>query len=230
VLTVTDMQMLVIGAAAALAVSTTVPRFLWSRPRPSGVQGVPPPVPAAPHVPVLSASPPSGASATASESLSEAPETPVKLLTRPAPTGARMYVNAPEQVHEFLDHMTRNGFARGANCDDPEAGRATSEEWFESYCQWAARLGIAVLPDCLFLANLAKHPRIKRSRPRAKDPMTGRCLKNEQGKEVKVTAYTLFERAPVEAVMRDPVTGRAKKVLVAPDDVRVVQRQLKRAA
>lgn len=146
------------------------------------------------------------------------------------PVKARMFVNAPEQVREFLGYMTRNGFARPASSDDPEAGRATAAEWFGSYRDWAATVGLVTLPETLFLANLAKHPRMSRSRVRLKCPHSGRVLKSPNGIDLRVTAYTLLAEAPVEAVTVNPVTGRRQRILVQPAEVRGLHRQMKRAA
>jgi len=238
--------------ALGTLLATESAHLLWSR----RTTLRPPRVPAGPAG-VQAAHRGPGLDATAVPGWSVTPETPAitaandaKLGSQPAPSAepisdrtsepisdraprravrALIYVNAPEQVREFLAHMTGEGYARPPVPRDPRQGSYSHEVWWGEYLRWAEARCLVTLTEGTFKANIKTHPCIAVSRDRVKD-RHGRVVRTPGGSPLRTTNYTLHELAPVEAVTTDPVTGRRRKILVPPHEVKGVQRQLKRAA
>ncbi|PPD06285.1 MAG: hypothetical protein CTY28_14460 [Hyphomicrobium sp.] len=214
--------------ALGTLLATEATRFLWSRrtARSSpGVLALQTRVPTAAHGTPVDESADAGRFA-ASEMAIEAPKPdPSQDLSPARRLRATIYINAPEQVREFLDHMTAEGYARPPQPRDPRQGTYSHEIWWSEYLNWAATRSIAPLAADTFKANIKKHPRIRAARGERLKDRHGRVVRTPGGSPVRPTTYTLFEIAPVEAVTTDPVTGRRKTILVQPHEVQGVKRR-----
>jgi hypothetical protein len=157
-----------------------------------------------------------GASVAHSATAPVAPAPPARPVQR-----ARMTVNAPEQIRDFLAWMTAEGYARPLEPLRPDQGRYTAAVWWTTYLGWCEEHGILPLAEPLFLGALGRHPRIQKSRDRVKDQSTGRVVKNAAGTPLRESHYTLHELALVDAYTEDAVTGRRRKLRVAAGEVTV---------
>lgn len=222
--------------ALGTLLATEATRFLWSRwsiRSSPGVLALQARVPTAAHGMAVDESADAGRSAASEMAPETAVEQPVPAASQdlaPDPSPARrlratIYINAPEQVREFLEHMTAEGYARPPQPRDPRQGTYSHEIWWSEYLNWAATRSIAPLAADTFKANIKKHPRIRAARGERLKDRHGRVVLTPGGSPVRPTTYTLFEIAPVEAVTTDPVTGRRKTILVQPHEVQGVKRK-----
>jgi len=130
---------------------------------------------------------------------------------------ARVWLRPADHISELIAHLVAEGYGRPAGCSELARGRYSSRVWMVEYHAWARRVGVAVLPESVFLTLLGKHPLIAKSRDRVKDPATGSVLKNSNGTPLREANYTLLEAAPQLVTVRSTETGRRKTIVKAQD-------------
>jgi hypothetical protein len=98
-----------------------------------------------------------------------------------------------------------------------------SDKWvITNYQAWCAHWNVVPIPHSILLANIAKHPQVRRSRDRLLDD-NGRALRNEKGTPLRGMFYTfavkhaakpppkLPGRVPVtDLVPHDPLLSRPR--------------------
>lgn len=232
-----DMVSIGLGALGTLGATWSISAVMASLRPPrvrDGLPGVRPPC--AGVLPVLVASPAidrdadDGSGVDESENLDGGGVVEIAPVASPAEQAAtarglaqraRMTVNAPEQIRDFIGYMIAEGYARPLVPLRPDQGRYTDAVWWQTYLAWTADAGVVPLSENIFLGALGKHPHIVRSRDRVKDMATGRVVKNAHGTPLRSTHYTLHERPLVDASSVDPVTGRRRHLRVAAGEVAV---------
>lgn len=118
---------------------------------------------------------------------------------RPAPpANARVFIASKDQIREFLAFET----AHHRRPDGSVRILREAPEWASAYRRWAVIHAVAQMPEATFLNLLGKSAGITKSRPRIKDPQTGRVLRNEAGTPLRASVYAMVDDAPAEAKPR----------------------------
>lgn len=123
----------------------------------------------------------------------------VSASPRPAPPAtARVFIASKDQIREFLAFET----AHHRRPDGSVRILREAPEWASAYRRWAVIHAVAQMPEATFLNLLGKSAGITKSRPRIKDPQTGRVLRNEAGTPLRASVYAMVDDAPAEAKPR----------------------------